>query len=554
MQQVIYKNKFAPLNRGPAGRPRRILAGLACGAFVLLAAAPAGSQPRNGGPRNSGGEFRKQSGILDGLKLDPIQFQPPVVLREKLTGDARLFSAADASLPYINLSLYFVGGTQAESPGASPGNARAGGGPGSLEAVLALLETGGGGERTGDRLAETLAAMGAKLEFKADYEFWSVNLTILKKDFPTGLKILEDVLLRPRLPAERLQIIQNSMLAGIERRNDDPARIAARKMNEVLFAGYRRGYSLQAADVRALSVAGLREEIGRRLRPGGLYVAASGDIAGLDLKDRLNRLIDQFPSRNQTAVIERETPRQGPDPVSDQVLSNLRGRILLVNKPAAQAVIQIAGFLPPRNSDDMYALQTGNYILGGGSFNSRLTREIRVRRGLAYYAYSYNDFDASIGRFIAGSGTRTFLAHQTLQLMLDTIAGMSSPVPATDLNLAQDAILNSLAFQFDSPEDAAYHVFRNELHSMPENYLTNFPGRVRALTAGDLSAVARKYLRPADLWIVVAGPAALKAKLEEIRPVTVIEPEGLLTEIKVAARTASTGPRARNDGSGQPER
>lgn len=505
---------------------------LAFSAFIVFVAAPPtiSSQPATGA-QSGGSEFRERATILEGLALDPIRFNPPAVESTDLTGGARLFSASDDTLPYVSLNFYFVGGTQAELLNARPGTPP-GGGPGSLQAALALLETGGGGNRTGDEIAEMLAAMGAKLEFESGYEYWSAKLTILKKDFPGGLKLVEDILLRPRLPVDRLGIIQNGMLAAIDRRNDDPGRIAARKMNELLFAGFRRGYSLQPADVRSLNISTIRAEINRRLRPGGLYVAASGDIAGLDLQAKLNRLIDQFPSADSITAIERETIVQ--DAALKARLEQLRGRILLVDKPAAQAVINISGFLPGRNHGDMYALQTGNYILGGGSFNSRLTREIRVRRGLAYYAYSYNDFDATMGRFAAGSGTRTFLAHKTLALMLETIEGMQTNVAKTDLNLAKDAILNSLAFQFDSPEDAVFHAFRNQLHGMPENYLENFPGRVRALGAADLSATARKYLQISDLFIVIAGPAALKEKLEEIRPVVVITPEGLIHDITVA--------------------
>ncbi len=516
--------------------------------FFFLAfwtAAPVASRTQNQAapPKSEFDRAPERATILDGLRLDPIQFQPPTVGRESLSGDAQLLLAGDDTLPSVQLSFYFVGGTQAEH---LPGNVQnpQNGGAGSLEAALALLESGGGGERTGEEIAEELAAMGAKLKFEPGYEYWSANLTILKKDFDRGLEILEDLLLRPRMPAERLKVVQTSMLAQIQRRNDDPARIAARKMNELLFAGYRRGYSLQAEDVNALRVGSLRRDLNRRLRPGGLWIAASGDLAGLDLKRRLNRIIEQFPSANERRIIERETPLRAPRATDvgtgKRVAEKFRGKILLVNKAAAQSVINIAGYLPPRNSPDMYALQTGNYILGGGSFNSRLTREIRVRRGLAYYAYSYNDFDGAIGRFVAGSGTRTFLAHQTLALMLETIAGMQTPMPTTDLNLAQDAILNSLAFQFDSPEDAAFHAFRNQLHGMPENYLQNFPGRVRALDSAALSRVAKEYLRPQDLFVVVAGPAALKEKLETIRPVIVIEAEDLPEDVLVAAAPART--------------
>jgi zinc protease len=267
-------------------------------------------------------------------------------------------------------------------------------------------------------------------------------------------------------------------------------------------------------------------------------VAASGDTSGLKIAERMNRLIADLPSAGKSQPIEPTDPAESADLLSilRERVAPLRGRILLVDTPAAQAVIAIGGYLPARNHPDLYALQTGNYILGGGSFNSRLTREIRVRRGLAYYAYSYNDFDGTLGRFLAGSGTRSLLAHRTLKLMLETIAGMRSDISGQELSLAQDAILNGLAFQFDSPEDAVLHAFRNRLHGMPADYLERFPERIRAMSAADLSAAARRYLDPDELYIVVAGPAGIKEKLEEIRPVIVIKPEDLIRDIRVAKR------------------
>ncbi len=359
------------------------------------------------------------------------------------------------------------------------------------------------------------------------------------------------MLLNPRLPADRLQIVQNGMLAAIQRRNADPSRLASRKLNEVLYAGTRRGYALQSGDVNAITPELLRRELNRRLQAKDLYATASGDLTGLRLSERLNTIVTRFPGTAVSAADDRDSSRGlqnanagqtnvsaagyavvGSAPASQQ----LRGRILLVNKPAAQAVVQIAGRLPARRSADMYALQTGNYILGGGSFNSRLTREIRVQRGLAYFAYSYNQFDAGGGRFVAGAGTRSFLAHQTLGLMYTTIASMHANVSAGDLRLAKDAILNSLAFQFDSPEDAVFQAVRNDLHGMPAGYLVGFPQKVRALSADQLSAVARRYQQPQNLWTVIVGPAALKEKLEALRPVVVIEPEDTIESIRIAGR------------------
>ncbi len=478
---------------------------------VLLAAAvlAAGALPARPGD----GEFRKTAGILEDLELAPIQFAPPETESVPLHGGATLIRAGDPSLPFLTLTLYFTGGSNAESIENA----------GTLDAALNLLETGGAGDADGRSVAAELSRLGAKLQFSSGYEYWSVQLKVLKKDFDAAYKILEDSLLRPRLPEPELNVARQAFIAGIERRNDDPSGVARRKTQELLFHGLRRGYSLQKDDVARLSIEGIRNELDRRLRPGGLFITAAGDFSGLDLNNRLNELIKNFPNAAADVPVVREA--DGGDAALLDRAKALRGKILLVNVPAAQSVITIAGYLPAHDHPDFYALQTGNYVLGGGSFNSRLTREIRVRRGLAYYAYSYNDFDASSGAFFAGSGTRSFLAHQTLGLMLEVIDGMRSFESRRELDLSKDAILNSLAFQFDSPEEVAYSAVRNRLHDMPENYLATFPTKIRALGEKDVQRVAKRYLAPENLYIVIAGPEQLKEKLETVRPVVVVGPE-----------------------------
>lgn len=478
-------------------------------ASLALVALSTGALPARPGDT----EFRKNADILEDLELTPIRFDPPEVRNTALHGGAVLISAGDGSLPFLTLTLYFSGGINAESVETA----------GTLDAALNLLETGGAGEADGATVAAELSRLGAKLEFSSGYEFWSVQLTVLKKDFDAAYTILSDSLLKPRLPEPELNVARQAFMAGIERRNDDPSGVARRKTQELLYHGLRRGYSLQKADVEKLSVQGIRKELDRRLRPGGLYVTAAGDFEGLDLNNRLNKLIQGFPNAAADLPVVREA--SGDDAAMLDRAKALRGKILLVNTPAAQSVISIAGYLPAHDHPDFFALQTGNYVLGGGSFNSRLTREIRVRRGLAYYAYSYNDFDAATGAFYSGSGTRSFLAHQTLALMLETIDGMRAFENTRELDLSKDAILNSLAFQFDSPEEVAYSAVRNRLHRMPEDYLATFPGKIRGLKEDDLRRVAKRYLAPENLYVVIAGPAELKDKLNEVRPVVVIGPE-----------------------------
>ena len=455
-----------------------------------------------GGP----GLARSLPEFVRDIKVPPLQIDPPRPTVETLASGAKLISAPDDSLPFLTLRFEFEGGTNAE-PVAHNGR---------LEAMAELMEIGGAGSRSGDEVAEALARIGAKLETSADYESWSVSLTVLKADFDTGFGILSDVLLRPRFPEERLAVVKNSFLTGIKQRNDRPADIARRKLTEVLYGDLRSGTAIQVENVKRLTVADLKAEHKRRLSTGKLWIALSGDFAGLNIKERSAKLLEGLP-RDSTLKIE--DARRSKNPFTK--------RILLVKRPAAQATIMAGTYLPAHNNPDFYALQTGNYILGGGSFNSRLMREIRTERGLAYYAYSYNRFLKQGGTFYAGSGTRVNAAAETVGLLLKLVGEMPRNLQAAELNLAREAILNSMVFQYASPASLVSSEIRFRRHGMPENYLKVFADKVRALSVRDVEKVFGRRLAPGDLSIVVVGPESLKTELSKLRPVVVVDPEAV---------------------------
>lgn len=455
---------------------------------------------------------RQGSNLLADLQFEPIRFRRPAVERMALQHGALLIRAPENTLPFFTLSLQFPNGTSAE-PIANAG---------LWSASLSLLDRGGAGELSGEDRSRLLGKLGGSLSFSTDYEYWDVTLRFLKQDYAVAMQLLRAALLEPRLPEDELADVKNALLAGIERRNDTPDPIASRKLNEILYPGLRRGYALSPEDVARLNTGAIRAELQRRLSARGVIVTLAGDFAGLPVEADLNQLLSAFPAAApppaEAAGYEAlRRARRANDPY--------RGKIVVARTPASQAVIAIGGYLPERNNAAFFPLQTGNFALGGGSFNSRFMREIRAERGLAYYAYSYNDFSREDGAFIAGAGTRSQQAHETLALMLQIIGDMRRGVSAGELSLAQDSILNGLAFQFDSPEDVAANEARFTRLGLPENYIETFPASIRAVTSPQIGQAAARYLNPDDLYIVVAGPDALAERLKAIRPVVVVEPE-----------------------------
>jgi predicted Zn-dependent peptidase len=306
------------------------------------------------------------------------------------------------------------------------------------------------------------------------------------------------------------------MRTSIQRRNDRPEQIAQRKLREVFFLPDRRGHSLQLADIDALDVERVRKAHHRLFARRNLHIALNGAYSQNTVDD-ISRLVRSMPAVIEPySVYDRETSAKG--------IQKLRGKILLVKKDVSQAVVAIGTYLPAHNDRDFYSLQAGNYILGGGSFVSRLMQEVRAKRGLSYYSYSRNDFDARYGRFIAASGTRADRTAETLSVMLDVIGGMNR-ISEDELRLATDSIINSLVFEYDNPERLLAQQIRFRMHRLPEDYLSSFQDRMIRVTIDDVKRVFQKYVDPSQMWIVIVGPESLKNDLEKIRPVITIDPE-----------------------------
>jgi len=450
--------------------------------------------------------LRAETHLLDGLKIPQLEFDEITPETRRLPGGATLLRADDPSLPFVTLEFHFNGGENAgskEHPAAS-------------SALVKLLDIDGAGKRSGKEVAKALSGMGAQLSIAIDYEEWVVSLTVLKSDFDRAFAIVSDILLEPALSQENLHVVQDSMTTEIRQRNDDPATVLKRKIYEVLYPGMMKGYTIQQKDIDSLTPDLLRVELHRRLRAGGLYVSASGDTKGLNLEQKLSDLISRFPKQTEKLSIE----------ALPQARSFAGSPIYLIDVPASQTVIAVTRRIVPHNHPDFFALQTGNYILGGGSFLSRLMREIRTKRGLAYYAYSRNQFFANDGNFVAACGTQTEKAAQTLRILLGEIDTLRDGITGDELSIAKDAILNSLVFEFDDPAKITQNEIRFRRHKMPEHYLSIFPEKIRNLSKKAILDAAATYLDSSTMAIVIAGPAGkLKSELETIRPVRVIQPE-----------------------------
>ncbi len=456
----------------------------------------------------------KKNPLLKNIRFTKLQLTLPKPTSINLSHGVSLIQMKDEEVPLVSLDLYFNRGLNQEPISQA----------GLLEASLELMKKGGTKKLKGSQFHIALAEIGAEIDFSYQEDSWTARLKVLRKNFSKGLEILEDVLINPHLPIDQLASVQNQMKVQISRRNDRPTNTAKRRLAELMYPSTRRGYFLQNKDIERITQEMIQQELHFRIHPQNMYIAASGDIHGIDLKRRLESLIASLEKHSSSQ--EKRKIDFSEDSLSKRN-SNYRGKILLIRKPASQAVVRVGAYLPPHNSKDFYSIQLANYVLGGGSFVSRLVREIRTKQGLAYYAYSYSVFRATDGTFTAGFGTQSDKAHLSLKILLDEIQKMKKGVKLSELSLAKESVINGLIFQFETARQITAQEIRFRMHQMPSNYIQLFPSVFRALQNENIKKI-HHYWNRKNLYIIVVGPKELEKNLAKIAPVIVKEPEELL--------------------------
>lgn len=179
--------------------------------------------------------------------------------------------------------------------------------------------------------------------------------------------------------------------------------------------------------------------------------------------------------------------------------------------PASQSHITVGMPALSRGDPDFFALTVGNYILGGGGFVSRLTREVREKRGLAYSTYSYFSPMAQEGPFMAGLQTRKDQSDEALKVVRDAIADYLRDGPTeAELKAAKDNLIGGFALRIDNNRKILENLATIGFHGLPLDYLDTWTDKVAKVTSADIRTAFRRKLAMDKMVTVVVGAEAVK--------------------------------------------
>lgn len=438
------------------------------------------------------------------MTFPPLKFAIPQAQRVVLGNGMTVYLMEDHELPQVDITAYIGTGSVYE-PAAKTGLAGLTG---------AVMRSGGTTATSAEKLDDELEFMASSVESSIGADAGTLSLSTLTKNLERTLQLFAQVMMTPAFREDKVELARKQSIEALRRQNDDPKEVADRELSKAIYRGTPLGRVPTVATVKAITRADMVSFHRRYYHPNNIIMSIAGDFASKDMVAALNRVFAGW----------RNEPVEFP-PVAEP-RAETHPAVLHVEKDLNQSIIRMGHIGINKDNPDLYAIRVMDEILGSGGFNSRLMAEIRNRQGLAYnVASSFDVGRRYLGTFRAVTETKAQSTAKTIGLMEEIITGMTkAPVTDQELALAKDAIINSFIFGFTNTASVASQQARLDYYHYRPSFLENYRDNIAKVSKEDVLRVARKYLHPEALILVVVGdekrfdtPLTAFGKVDEVK-------------------------------------
>ncbi|MGM0415426.1 MAG: M16 family metallopeptidase [Thermodesulfobacteriota bacterium] len=459
------------------------------------------------------GQDNTQNMRPDDLEFEPLRWSMQTPSKVSLENGIKIYHQSNAELPMVDITLMFGVGRSVENSGNA----------GLMQLFAQALENGGTQKISASEFDARLDALAINLNVDTGPYTTTLKISVMKEDLNKGMALLAQLVRNPGFDAERFDTARQQLMEQVRRRLDNPGSIAEQLMLGHLYPNHPLGRKPTLETLDSIRRADLLHLHQRYFGPGNMHVAISGDIGGNEATQLLDASFSTW---------ERETEYAEVPSLEDVASVGEPGPVIVAQRPLSQTTIRLVERGIKRDNPDVYAVEIMNYILGGGGFNSRLMREIRSNRGLAYSVFSHFSMGRRLqGAFFAGCETKAESVAEAVGLFASIMQDLrAGGVTEEELQLAKQSRINSFVFRFENRHSLVTKVMEYDFYGYPEDYLTRYREHIRSVTAQDVQRVAQKYLHPERQAIILVGEIGEEeiATLAQEREVKSINPQDLL--------------------------
>lgn len=403
-----------------------------------------------------------------------------------------LLTSEQRDLPMVTLNLLIEAGSRFDPPGEQ-----------GLANLTSRLLTYGTKARKALEISDTIDFIGAELSTGSGEELATISMTVLKEHMPIGLELLGEILTSSVFPQEEVDRQKQQIIASIKGKQEDPGEIAQKKFMGALYPRSFYGLPVEGTEdsVKAVERASLVKFYERYYRPNRAILTVVGDVSQQEIVAGLEKALQGWK--------EGDSSKEAVAPPATGQAEFIR-----LNKNITQANIIMGHEGVPRDDPDYYAIQVMSYILGGGGFSSRLMESIRNQRGLAYSVYSMFYSEKHVGTFQVTMQTKNENAGEAIRIAKEEIGRIREHgVSEEELTAAKNYLTGSFPLRLDTNRRIAGFLSQVEYFGLGLDYVERYSDLIRKVSREDILRVAKRYLQPDRLIVVVVADqekAALK--------------------------------------------
>jgi zinc protease len=405
---------------------------------------------------------------------------------------ARVYLVSSPSIPMLDVQVDFDGGSRREPVRQA----------GLASATAGLLSDGvaaHGGQPALDenQLSEAWVDLGAQFGAQAGTDRFSVSLrTLTEPDLlDRAVALAARQLAAPAWPERVWQRDRERMIASLKEAENRPGTLAGRAFARAVYGNHPYGQQIDASTLQAIGVADMQAFYRRHVVACRAQVTLVGAIDRARADGIVGELMAAVRPNGCAALPSVPEVPDLPRAVEERLPFDAAQAQVLIGQPGIA-----------RDDPDFFPLFVGNYILGGGGFVSRLTTEVREKRGLSYSVYSYFAPGRHAGAFQIGLTTRPDQAAQAVDVSREVVRNFVAQGPTeAELQAAKDFLINGFALRIDSNRKLLDNVANIAWNGLPLDYLDTWTEQVQRVSVADIRRAFAKAIQPERMVTVVVG-------------------------------------------------
>ena len=431
----------------------------------------------------------------------------PPIEKTELANGLEIWMVEQKELPIVSMNLVLKTGSSNE-PDAKVG----------VSTFMSQLLEEGTKTRTAADIANQLQSLGANINTGSGWDSTNVTLQTLTKNLDQALEIYSDVIQNPAFPAKELESRKTRSLIGLRQFRSNPNAISNVVYNKVLYGEHPYGRVNNEATIKAITRDDLVNYYESNFRPNNGVLIVVGDFDKAELKSKIEK---SFANWKAGDVSARSLPAAKPIE---------KARIFIVDRPgSAQSVVSVGQVGVDRSNPDYYALNVMNTILGGG-FTSRINMNLREDKGYTYGARSGWSFRRGAGPFSAGGDIQTAYTKEAVAEFIKELNDIRGgrPVTQKELEYNKQSLIRRFPAGFETVGQMSQQLANLVVYDLPDSYINDYIAKVNAITVEDVNRVAKQYLDPAKMAIVIVGDRkVIEPGLKELGyGITILDTEG----------------------------